>query len=257
MNDSTRMPSNGRSAAPKFRAGASPIRSRPMTGWRGQQRSLLVGQPLVWGAHDADRQARGVRLLLELERVPGGDRRGDPGGVGWHVQETAPPGDQMRVDGRGHDPATVSRAVGRHQERVVEHERVRSWLAVQRRVPEGAWVDGVHGLAQVEVEVLGRSASMPVKGDRRHGPGHERDADAGPEPVCGRHDRILPGEGDGGSGLRPGETDVRQQVVEGFERIERGRFEVVRCGGEGRVADRSAASLIVAVIGNGLPRRER
>ena len=192
------------------------MRSRPMTGWAGQQRPLLVGQPLGGGAHDADRQARRVRRLLELEGVPGGDRRGDPGGIGRHIQEAAPLGGQVGIDGRGHDPAAVGRAVGRHQERVVEHEWVRGRLAVQRRVPEGARVDGVHGLAQVEMEILCRPASMPVKGDGGHRPGHERDADARSEPVRGRHDRILSGEGDRASGLRPGEADVRQQVVEGF-----------------------------------------
>ena len=169
-----------------------------MTGWVGQQRTLLVCQPLVRGAHHTDRQARGVRCLFELERVPGGDRRGDPGGIGRHIQEAAPPGDQMRIDGRCHDPAAVRRAVGRHEERVVEHERVRGHLPVQRRVPEGAGIDGVHGLAQVEVEVLRRATPMAMEGDRRDGPGHERDADAGAEPVRRRHDRILSGEGDGG-----------------------------------------------------------
>ena len=53
----------------------------------------------------------------------------------------------------------VRGAVGRHQERVVEHEWVRGWLLVQRGVPEGSRVDRVHSLAKVEVEVLCRPPS--------------------------------------------------------------------------------------------------
>ena len=70
-------------------------------------------------------------------------------------------------------------------------------------MPEGAGVDRVDGFAQVEVEVLRRSAAMPMEGDGCHGTGHQRDADARTEPVSGGHDRILSGEGDGGSCLVP------------------------------------------------------
>jgi hypothetical protein len=78
----------------------------------------------------------------------------------------------------------------------------------------------VHGLAQVEMEILRRAAPMAVESHCRHRPGHERDADAGPEPVGGRHDRILSGEGDGTYSPGPTGTDVCQQIVEGRQRIE-------------------------------------
>ena len=180
------------------------------------------------------------------------DRRGDPGGIGRHIQEAAPLGDQVRIDGRGHDPAAVGRAIGRHQERVVEHERVRGRLAVQRRAPEGARVDGVHGLAQVEVEVLRRPTAMAVQGDRRHRPAMSGMPMHAPEPVSGRHDGILSGEGDGGPGLRAGEADVRQQVVERVERVEPARSR--RGVGVAAVSGRRRHAVIVASSGTARPR---
>ena len=99
---------------------------------------------------------------------------------------------------------------------------MRGGLPVQRRVPEGTGVDAVHGLAQVQAEVLRRAAAMAVKGDRRNGARHERDADAGPEAVRGGQDGILAGERHGAPRLRPAEADLRQQVVERGQRIEIG-----------------------------------
>ena len=58
-------------------------------------------------------------------------------------------------------------------------------LSVQRRMPERTRIDGVHGLAQVEMEVLCRPASTPVKADCGHRAGQERDADARAEAVTG------------------------------------------------------------------------
>jgi hypothetical protein len=52
-------------------------------------------------------------------------------------------------------------------------------------VPEGARIDGVHRLAQVEMEILRRSTPMAVESHCRHSPSHERDADARPESVRG------------------------------------------------------------------------
>jgi hypothetical protein len=37
----------------------------------------------------------------------------------------------------------------------------------------------------------GSTAPMPVKRNCRHGPGHERETDARPEPVRGGHDRVI------------------------------------------------------------------
>jgi hypothetical protein len=71
---------------------------------------------------------------------------------------------------------------------------MRGHLAVERRVPEGAGIDGMHGLAQVEVEVLCGPTPMPVESYCCYGPGHQGDADAGAESVGGRHHRILAGE---------------------------------------------------------------
>ena len=62
-----------------------------------QERSLRVRQPFQGLAYDARRKARGARRLFQLERIPPPDGRGDPGAVGWHVQEATPLRGQMRV----------------------------------------------------------------------------------------------------------------------------------------------------------------
>ena len=103
-------------------------------------------------------------------------------------------------------------------------------------MPEGAWVDGVHGLPQVELELLGGAAPMPVEGDGGDRAGHERDADAGAESVGGRQDRVPSGKGDRDPGLCPGEADVREQVVEGPHGIERNRWGRRRFGRDVGVA---------------------
>jgi hypothetical protein len=78
---------------------------------------------------------------------------------------------------------------------------MRGQFPVQARVPERTGIDPVHGLAQVQRKVLLRAAPVPVQGDRRNGSRHDRDADAGTEPVRGGHDRILAGQPYGSSGL--------------------------------------------------------
>ncbi len=113
---------------------------------------------------------------------------------------------------------------------------MRGHLTVERGVPEGSRIDGVHSLSQVEVEILPRPAPMPVKGNGGHRPGHEWDPDAGSEPVSGRNDRILSGEGDGDSGVPPRQADLRQQFIERIERIEGDRRWGVLVGRAGRLA---------------------
>ena len=103
-------------------------------------------------------------------------------------------------------------------------------------MPESARVDGVHGLAQVELELLGGAAPMPVEGDGGDRAGHEGDADAGAESVRGRQDRVPSGKRDRDPGLDPGETDVREQVVEGPHGIEGNRRGRRRCARDARVA---------------------
>ena len=224
----------------------------------GQPCALLVGPPLRREAHDGDRQAPGTGGLLELEGVPGADRRGDPGGIGRHIQKAAPGGDQMRIDGRRHDPAAVHRAVRRHQEGIVEHERMGRVLTAEGRVPEGAGVDDVHGLAQIEVEVLRRPAPMAVQGHGCHGPRHQRDADARTHAMGRRHDRVLSHEGDGGSRLGPGEADVREEAVERRHRVEGGRLGCGRRRRARPVLCRQAAGPGAAVtVGRRAPPRRR
>jgi hypothetical protein len=160
----------------------------------GQERSLRVSQPFRRLAYDARRQAGGIGGLFQLERVPLPDGRGDLGGVGWYVQEPAPPGGQMRVHARRHDPAAVGGLVRREEERVVEHQRMRGRGLVEGRVPECARVEAMDGLAQVQFEVLLGAAAVPVEGDGRDAGRHDRDADAGTEAVHRGHDWILAGD---------------------------------------------------------------
>ena len=194
--------------------------------------------PLVAGAYRADGEPLRARRLFELEGVPCRDCFGDSGGVGRNVQESAPARDLVRVDRRYHDPATIPGAVGDDGERVVEQQGVGGRLPVQRRMPKGSRVDGVHGLAQVELEVLCGSTPVPVERDGRDCARHERNADAGPEPVCGGQDGVLSGEGDGAAGLCPGEADVREQIVESVHGIEVGRL-----GGRSCARGRGAATI--------------
>jgi hypothetical protein len=64
-----------------------------------------------------------------------------------------------------------------------------------------------------------------VKGDRGHGPGHDGETDAGPEPVRRRQDRILSEEGHVDPGPASGQVDLSQQRVE--------RSQVIESGGSG------------------------
>ena len=220
-----------------------------------QQRSVLVRQPLAAGAHHAHRQACGVRRLLQLECVPLADGCCDLDTVGRHVQEAAPCGGQMGVDPGRHDPAAVGRAVRREQERVVEHQRMRGRFPVQARVPERARIDAVHGLAQIQRQVLRRAAAVPVQRDRRNGVCHDRDADAGAETVRGGHDRILAGERHGSTGLCAAEPDVRQQVVQRRERIKAGDIALRARGHAGVRHDRAPSSGWAAAGAAGAPPR--
>ena len=169
-----------------------------------------MSQPFDGTANDANGQAGCARLFLEFRRVPRRDRFGDLGLVGWHAEEATPLGRQMRKDARCHHPTTVSSAKGHDEERVVEDERVGGGFVVDRRMPEGAGVDGVHRFAEIEMEVLRRTSAESVQTDRRHPCSHQRNADAGTEPVNGRKDRVLPGEGDRGTRLCTTQTDVAQ-----------------------------------------------
>ena len=87
-------------------------------------------------------------------------------------------------------------------------------------MPEGARVDGVHGLAQVQLEVLSGPTPVAVKGNCRNRTGHDGDGDAGTETVCRRQDRVLPGERHDGPAPGSRQADVRQEAVEGGQRIE-------------------------------------
>jgi hypothetical protein len=113
-----------------------------------------VGEPFSRTANDADGQAHGAGGLLERERVPSRYGVCNLAVVGRHVQEAAPLGHHVRVDARGHDPSTVGRPIGRYEEGIVQDEWVGCHLAVQRRMPERAGVDGMHSLAKVELEIL-------------------------------------------------------------------------------------------------------
>lgn len=74
-------------------------------------------------------------------------------------------------------------------------------VVIQRRAPEGAGVDVVHGLARIQADVLRGTSALSVKGECCDGTGHDGDADAGTETVRRRQDGVLPGERDGGPGL--------------------------------------------------------
>jgi len=77
-----------------------------------QQRALRVGQPLLGlgSAGDAQRQPGGIRGLLEVECLAGGECGGYLRVIGWDIEESTPLRGQVRIDTRGHVGAGVGGA---------------------------------------------------------------------------------------------------------------------------------------------------
>ena len=128
-------------------------------------------------------------------------------------------------DARRHDPTAVRRAVGRDRGRGCRRPAGAGSLAIQRRLPEGAWVDAVDGLAQVQFEVLCGAALLAVEGDGRHRSGHDGEAMQAPRRcAAGRMGSCPAKETTTPPRLPVGEGDIREQIVECAHWIEVGRL---------------------------------
>ena len=132
---------------------------------------------------------------------------------------------------------------------------MRAGLPVQGRVPERTGVDAVHGLAQVQAEVLRRAAATAVERDRRDRARHQRDADAGPEAVRGGQDGILAGERHRAPRLRHAEANLGQQAVERGQGIESGAVAPRQRAGLGGLRAHAGRSPAGAADVAGTPRR--
>src|SRR6202007_2618575 len=88
--------------------------------------------------------------------------------------------------------------------------------------------DAVDSLAHVEAQVLPAAAALAPDIGYPGGPGHDRDTDAGSEPVHGRKNRILANEGYCASGVFGGESKL---VHDGAElRVDGEACRDLRCG---------------------------
>ena len=181
-----------------------------------------MSQPLLGAAGHTCGQPGRIGGFFQLEGIPVGKRLGDLGEVRRHIQETAPLGRLVRIHRGGHHGAPVAGAVRNQRERVVQQQRDRRKFAGQRGLPRIAGVDVMHGLAQIQVQILARAATVAMHGGRRHGIAHHRDANRRGQPVTGRDDRILTGKRHPPPGIGNRQSDVGQQVVERRGRIELG-----------------------------------
>ena len=112
---------------------------------------------------------------------------------------------QARVYPRRQEEPTVLGPVQIEIHRVTDPKWHLIRVAVDRGHEFVRRVDAVDGLAQVKSQVLAATAALaPDIGNPRR-PRHDRDTDAGSEPVHAWENRVFANEGDGPSGVFRGE----------------------------------------------------
>jgi hypothetical protein len=82
----------------------------------------------------------------------------------------------------------------------------------------------MHGLAEVQLEMLTRTFPVMVKCYCCQRASHQWDSNARPKSMSSRKDWVLSRERDRPSGRKPRDADVQEQIVDGFDGIKVDRF---------------------------------
>jgi hypothetical protein len=87
----------------------------------------------------------------------------------------------------------------------------------------------MHGLAQIQVQILTRAPTLAVHRGGGNGIAHHGDADRRAQPMTGRDEGILTGKCDPPSRVGCRQSDVGKQIIKRRDRVELG-IGHQRCG---------------------------
>jgi hypothetical protein len=160
----------------------------------GELLALRVGRPFFGCADDGEDELLLSGRLVEFHCVPIGHSLGDALFVRRASQGRAHAVQEAGVSARRQEEPAVLGLIQIKPHRVAQEKGQLIGIAVDRRHELVQRIDAVDGLAKVEAQVLANAAALTpdVRDPRR--PGHDRDADARPEPMYGRENRILANE---------------------------------------------------------------